>query len=59
MVKRLSQYLIRTATRYEEEKYGKEIKSISKIRSEEEKLAHAGLEPATFALLARRSNQLS
>jgi len=22
-------------------------------------LAHAGLEPATFALLARRSNQLS
>ena len=29
------------------------------ISKEKKQLAHAGLEPATFALLARRSNQLS
>jgi hypothetical protein len=29
------------------------------IRHKKYIMAHAGLEPATFALLARRSNQLS
>ena len=29
------------------------------MKKDKRKMAHAGLEPATFALLARRSNQLS
>jgi hypothetical protein len=32
---------------------------VTQIRHKKYILAHAGLEPATFALLARRSNQLS
>ena len=31
----------------------------NKRRNRQKNMAHAGLEPATFALLARRSNQLS
>ena len=33
--------------------------TIGKKINRNEKMAHAGFEPATFALLARRSNQLS
>ena len=35
------------------------IKKPMPFKKKNKKMAHAGLEPATFALLARRSNQLS
>ena len=35
------------------------VKKLIKQKPRPKILAHAGLEPATFALLARRSNQLS
>jgi hypothetical protein len=37
-----------------------QVENVKKKKGyDSKKLAHAGLEPATFALLARRSNQLS
>ena len=41
------------------EKSGKMEMEHGREKEWQKKVAHAGLEPATFALLARRSNQLS
>jgi hypothetical protein len=41
------------------ERLGSEIFGKKLKKKEQKWMAHEGIEPATFALLARRSNQLS
>ena len=58
MARQMHLTLINTTLVFSKKNDGVARTNMTRVR-QNKNLAHAGLEPATFALLARRSNQLS